>query len=85
MKAIRRFGLIIAILLLGLLIGKLGYIATIVVFSGLFLIWFMLWDERKYDQRTHQPEEYDHEPYDYFEEREDYYYVDYDHHFHKSA
>ena len=42
MKAVRRFGLIIAVLLLGLLIGKLGSLATIVIFSGLFLVWFML-------------------------------------------
>ena len=32
MKAVRRFGLIIAVLLLGLLIGKLGSLATIVIF-----------------------------------------------------
>ena len=87
MKAVRRFGLIIAVLLLGLLIGKLGSLATIVIFSGLFLVWFMLWDERKYAQ--HYAERYsdeeDTEEDIYKEPAEDFYYVTYDHHYHKSA
>lgn len=84
MKAVRRFGLIIAVLLLGLLIGKLGSLATIVIFSGLFLVWFMLWDERKYAQ--HYAERYsDEEDIYYKEPAEDFYYVTYDHHYHKSA
>ncbi|MGM0166622.1 hypothetical protein IGI39_001584 [Enterococcus sp. AZ135] len=88
MKAVRRFGLIIAVLLLGLLIGKLGSLATIVIFSGLFLVWFMLWDERKYAQHyaEHQFDEEDIEEEHYYKEpAEDFYYVTYDHHYHKSA
>lgn len=88
MKAVRRFGLIIAVLLLGLLIGKLGSLATIVIFSGLFLVWFMLWDERKYTQHYaehHYDEEDTEEEYYYKEPAEDFYYVNYDHHYHKSA
>ncbi|MBU5360651.1 hypothetical protein KQI58_06125 [Enterococcus raffinosus] len=88
MKAVRRFGLIIAVLLLGLLIGKLGSLATVVIFSGLFLVWFMLWDERKYAQhyaeRQFDEEEFEEEQY-YKEPAEDFYYVTYDHHYHKSA
>ncbi|MDT2599713.1 hypothetical protein P7D85_07995 [Enterococcus hulanensis] len=88
MKAVRRFGLIIAVLLLGLLIGKLGSLATIVIFSGLFLVWFMLWDERKYAQhyaeRQYAEEDTEEEHY-YKEPAEDFYYVTYDHHYHKSA
>lgn len=88
MKAVRRFGLIIAVLLLGLLIGKLGSLATVVIFSGLFLVWFMLWDERKYAQhyaeRRLDEEEFEDEQY-YKEPAEDFYYVTYDHHYHKSA
>lgn len=87
MKAVRRFGLIIAVLLLGLLIGKLGSLATIVIFSGLFLVWFMLWDERKYAQHyaehSYDEEENEDEPY-YKEPAEDFYYVHYDR-YHKSA
>ena len=77
MKAIRRFGLIIAVLLLGLLIGKLGSLATIVIFSGLFLVWFMLWDERKYAQHyaEHEYEEDIEEEHYYKEPAEDFYYV----------
>ena len=88
MKALRRFGLIIAVLLLGLLIGKLGSLATIVIFSGLFLVWFMLWDERKYAQHyaERQYDEDDTEEEHYYKEpAEDFYYVTYDHHYHKSA
>ncbi|WP_159721825.1 hypothetical protein [Enterococcus sp. CSURQ0835] len=50
MKAVKRFGLVIVFLLLGTLIGQLGSVVTIIFFSGLFIVWFMLWDERKYDQ-----------------------------------
>ena len=88
MKAVRRFGLIIAVLLLGLLIGKLGSLATIVIFSGLFLVWFMLWDERKYAQHyaeRYSDEEDTEEDIYYKEPAEDLYYVTYDHHYHKSA
>ncbi|MBU5364774.1 hypothetical protein P7H74_01095 [Enterococcus devriesei] len=87
MKAVRRFGLVIAVLLLGLLIGKLGSLATIVIFAGLFLVWFMLWDERKYAQHYaehHYEEEVEEEQY-YKEPSEDFYYVTYDHRYHKSA
>lgn len=88
MKAVRRFGLIIAVLLLGLFIGKLGSLATVVIFSGLFLVWFMLWDERKYAQhyaeRHYDEEEFEEEQY-YKEPAEDFYYVTYDHQYHKSA
>lgn len=84
MKAVRRFGLIIAVLLLGLLIGKLGSLATVVIFSGLFLVWFMLWDERKYAQH-YAERHYDEEEQYYKEPAEDFYYVTYDHQYHKSA
>lgn len=87
MKAVRRFGLIIAVLLLGSLIGKLGSLATIVIFSGLFLVWFMLWDERKYAQHyaDHYFEEDVEEEFYYKEAAEDFYYVTPEHHYRKSA
>ena len=87
MKAVRRFGLIIAVLLLGLLIGKLGSLATIVIFSGLFLVWFMLWDERKYAQHYEENyyEDETEEEFYYKEPEEDFYYVTYDRHYRKSA
>ncbi len=87
MKTVRRFGLVIAVLLLGLLIGKLGSLATIVIFSGLFLVWFMLWDERTYAQHyaEHQYEETEEDEQYYKEPAEDFYYVAYDHQYHKSA
>ena len=89
MKAVRRFGLIIAVLLLGLLIGKLGSLATIVIFSGLFLVWFMLLDERKYAQHYAEyhsvEEENEEEEFYTTEPAEDFYYVTYDHRYHKSA
>ncbi|MGM0212725.1 hypothetical protein [Enterococcus sp. AZ109] len=91
MKAVRRFGLIIGFLLLGLVIGKLGSLATIVVFSGLFIVWYMLWDEKKYAQQYEQEAYYYEEDYD-DEMTEEVYYIDsydyydyYDHHYHKSA
>lgn len=90
MKAIRRFGLIIAVLLLGLLIGKLSLLANVLFFSGLFLTWFMLWDDKRYAQRQKRRKMAQMNQYYYPEDepREDYYYVnpyDYTDHFHKSA
>lgn len=50
MKAVRRFGLLLVILLLGMLLGNLGLRNAVMVFAPLFIIWFISWDEKKYRQ-----------------------------------
>ncbi|EPH95509.1 hypothetical protein D920_02453 [Enterococcus faecalis 13-SD-W-01] len=50
MKAMRRFGFILLVLFLGILIGNFGIQTALLVFAPLFTLWFMLWDEKKYRQ-----------------------------------
>lgn len=79
MKGIRRFGLMIILLALGIFIGRLGTQATILIFSSLILLWFILWDEKKYRLQEHEEqlkaeqqqfEEYQHhEAYEEYEHR----------------
>jgi hypothetical protein len=48
MKAMRRFGFILLVLFLGILIGNFGIQTALLVFAPLFTLWFMLWDDKKY-------------------------------------
>lgn len=50
MKAVRRFGLLLAILLLGIILGNFGINHAILIFAPLFIVWFISWDEKKYRQ-----------------------------------
>lgn len=50
MKAMRRFGFILLVLFLGILIGNFGIQTALLVFAPLFTLWFMLWDDKKYRQ-----------------------------------
>lgn len=50
MKAIRRFGLLLLILVVGMLLGNFGLRNATLIFAPLFIIWFICWDERKYRQ-----------------------------------
>ncbi|MHC5247852.1 hypothetical protein [Enterococcus sp. LJL90] len=48
MIAIRRFGLVLLILVVGMFVGNLGMENAILIVAPLFIIWFILWDEKKY-------------------------------------
>lgn len=50
MKSMRRLGLILMVLFLGIVIGNFGIRSALLVFVPLFTLWFMLWDEKKYRQ-----------------------------------
>lgn len=50
MKAIRRFGLLLLILVVGMFLGNLGLRNATLIFAPLFIIWFICWDEKKYRQ-----------------------------------
>ncbi|MGG5358438.1 MULTISPECIES: hypothetical protein [unclassified Enterococcus] len=66
MKAMRRFGFILLVLFLGILIGNFGIQTALLVFAPLFTLWFMLWDEKKYRQierRKNNEESFYNEPY----------------------
>jgi hypothetical protein len=66
MKAMRRFGFILLVLFLGILIGNFGIQTALLVFAPLFTLWFMLWDDKKYRQierRKNNEESYYNESY----------------------
>ena len=50
MKSMRRLGLVLMVLFLGIVIGNFGIRPALLVFVPLFALWFMLWDEKKYRQ-----------------------------------
>ncbi|ASZ07710.1 MULTISPECIES: hypothetical protein [Enterococcus] len=66
MKSIRRIGLVLLVLFLGILIGNFGIQPALIIFLPLFTLWFMLWDEKKYrqaEQRRLHEEHFYHEHY----------------------
>lgn len=50
MKAIRRFGFIIGILLIGIIIGNFGMLTAILIVCPLLTLWLILWDDKKFRQ-----------------------------------
>ncbi len=59
MKAIRRFGFILGVLLVGIIIGNLGMLTAILIVCPLFTLWLILWDNKKVRQaeRRHQQQQ----------------------------
>ncbi|MCB5950709.1 hypothetical protein LI951_01360 [Enterococcus sp. BWT-B8] len=56
MKAVRRGGFIFFVLLIGIFLGTLGLPAALLIVSPLFIIWFMLWDEKRYSEERRRQE-----------------------------
>ncbi|AYW50379.1 hypothetical protein [Tetragenococcus halophilus] len=50
MKGIRRFGLMIVILLIGITIGHFGLFISILFVCPLITLWLLLWDDKKNSQ-----------------------------------
>lgn len=50
MKAIRRGGFLFFVLFIGILLGTLGVQSALLIVGPLFIVWFMLWDEKRYTQ-----------------------------------
>lgn len=65
MEAIRRYGLLLIVLMLGIVLGTFGWQAALVVLTPLFMIWLMLWDEKSYKRKQYKR---------YTEERQQYAY-----------
>ncbi|MGC6767702.1 hypothetical protein ACYSNR_12965 [Enterococcus sp. LJL128] len=57
MKALRRGGFIFFVLLIGIFLGTLGLQSALLIVSPLFIIWFMLWDEKRYVQHRRREED----------------------------
>ncbi|MCA5012788.1 MULTISPECIES: hypothetical protein [unclassified Enterococcus] len=62
MKAIRRGGLLFVVLIIGIFLGTLGLRSALLIVSPLFIIWFMLWDEKRY---IHTRKKSEHQRYVY--------------------
>ena len=56
MFAIRRYALMLVVLIIGILLGNMGIDVAIIIVTPLVLIWLMLWDEKSYrrSQQRHQ-------------------------------
>lgn len=48
MFAIRRYALILVVLIIGVLLGTLGMDVALIILTPLVLMWLMLWDEKSY-------------------------------------
>ncbi|WP_291292240.1 hypothetical protein [Enterococcus sp.] len=68
MKAVRRFGFMLWVLLIGIIIGYFGVLSAVLIFCPLMMLWFMLWDEKKFRQaerKRNQSYYHDHDFYHY--------------------
>jgi hypothetical protein len=54
MKTIRRFGFILFILFLGIVIGHASFLVTFLIVSPLLIIWLLAWDEKKYQMKQYR-------------------------------
>lgn len=54
MEAIRRYALLLIVLVLGIILGTFGWQAALIVLTPLVMIWLMLWDEKSYKYKQHQ-------------------------------
>ncbi|GAA3008868.1 hypothetical protein [Tetragenococcus solitarius] len=54
MKGIRRFGLMIAVLLVGITIGHFGLFISALFVCPLVTLWLLLWDDKKSAQSEYK-------------------------------
>ena len=50
MQSMRRFGAMLSILFFGIIIGNYGLQTALLIFLPSFVLWFVMWDEKKYRQ-----------------------------------
>ncbi|MGX6969714.1 hypothetical protein [Vagococcus bubulae] len=48
MFAIRRYALILIVLIIGVILGNMGLDVALIILTPLVLLWLMLWDEKSY-------------------------------------
>ncbi|MGM0124209.1 hypothetical protein IGI37_001583 [Enterococcus sp. AZ194] len=80
MRAMRRFGFILFVLVVGILLGNIGIRSALLILTPLSILWFMLWDEKKYRQSEREKHYYEEQYYD-SEYEEDRYEFDYEYHY----
>ncbi|MBO1301085.1 MULTISPECIES: hypothetical protein [unclassified Enterococcus] len=50
MQSMRRLGAMLLILFFGIIIGNYGLQTALLIFLPSFVLWFVMWDEKKYRQ-----------------------------------
>lgn len=65
MKAIRRIGLLLVVLFIGIVIGSFGWESALLIIAPLFFLWFMVWDERSYSRNTRKQQQNQQHEYAY--------------------
>ena len=48
MEAIRRYGFILVVLLVGMLLGRAGTLISFLIFCPLGIMWLVAWDDKRY-------------------------------------
>lgn len=66
MKAVRRFGFLIGVLFIGIIIGNLGSMIAFLILGPLLILWLILWDDKRLRQQNIQQQ--------YYQTEADYYY-----------
>lgn len=54
MEAIRRYALLLIVLVLGIILGTVGWQAALIVLTPLVMIWLMVWDEKSYKYKQYE-------------------------------
>lgn len=54
MEAIRRYALLLIVLVLGIILGTLGWQAALIVLTPLVMVWLMIWDEKSYKYKQYE-------------------------------
>lgn len=66
MKAVRRFGFMLWVLLMGIVIGYFGVLSAVLIFFPLMMLWFMLWDEKKFRQAERKRNRHYYHDHDFY-------------------
>lgn len=56
MQSVRRTGLLLGILFLGIFLGRLTFNIILLITVPISLLWFMNWDEKRYKKYTKKKE-----------------------------
>ena len=54
MKAVRRFGFLIGVLVIGIIIGNFGSLIAFLILGPLLILWLILWDDQRLRQKKYQ-------------------------------
>lgn len=50
MYSTRRAGLLLFTLVIGIFLGSFGWLNGLLIASPLFMVWFMMWDEKRFER-----------------------------------